>query len=255
MAVRLGLAAGLSNAATCEFLRDDDGAFWFLEVNTRLQVEHPVTELVSGVDLVAEQFRLAAGMALSERVLDASERAASPGSHAIEVRISAEDPARAFAPAPGLITAWSMPSGPGVRVDAAVGVGDRVPPDYDPLIAKLIVHAQDRAAAVARLRRALGEVEIGGIQTTLPFHLAMTGEPAFADATGLATTWVDDNWDGSRQRARAVRVASIAAALAAIDGPGFGLAVPDQPAAPPPQPAADRSWRASRGDATDRWPR
>ena len=129
------------------------------------------------------------------------------------------------------------------------------PPDYDPLIAKLIVHAPDRAAAVARLRRALGEVEIGGIQTTLPFHLAMTGEPAFTDATGLATTWVDDNWDGSRQRARAVRAASIAAALAAIGGPGFGLAAPVEPA-PPPCPAADRGWCATgRGDAIDRWPR
>ncbi len=256
MAVRLGAAAGLSNAATCEFLRDQAGAFWFLEVNARLQVEHPVTELVSGVDLVAEQFRLAAGMALSERVLRASEQATSPGSHAIEVRISAEDPSRDFSPAPGLITAWSMPAGPGVRVDTAVGVGDVVPPDYDPLIAKLIVHGEDRAAAMARLRRALGEVEIGGIQTTLPFHLAMTREPAFVEATGLATSWVDGGWDGPPRRARAVRLASIAAGLAAIDDPGRSGTAPDERAAPAPRPIADRGWRASgRDDAVDRWPR
>lgn len=256
MAVRLGAAAGLSNAATCEFLRDRDGAFWFLEVNARLQVEHPVTELVTGVDLVAEQFRLAAGMSLSERVREAAEHAAQPGAHAIEVRISAEDPARDFAPAPGTITAWSMPSGPGVRVDTAAGAGDRVPPDYDPLIAKLIVYAEDRPAAIARLRRALGEVEIGGIQTTVPFHRAMMEEPAYVEATGLATTWVDDGWDGSRHRARAVRLASIAAGLAAIDEAGLGRAQSGAQAASGSPVPADHGWRATgRADALDRWPR
>ena len=156
MAVRMGSAAGLRNAATCEFLYDRDGDFWFLEVNTRLQVEHPVTELVAGLDIVHEQFRLAAGEPLSTRVRAAAERAARPSSHAIEVRVSAEDPARVFAPTPGRITRWRMPSGPGIRVDTAVEEGDRVPAEYDPLIAKLIVHAADRPAALARLRRAVG---------------------------------------------------------------------------------------------------
>ena len=220
LAVRLGSAAGLRNAATCEFLYDRDGSFWFLEVNTRLQVEHPVTELVGGLDIVQEQLLLAAGRPLSPRARAAAASAARPTSHAIEVRISAEDPARGFAPAPGRITRWRMPSGPGVRVDTAVEEGERVPAEYDPLIAKLIVHAEDRAAAIARLRRAVSEAEVGGIQTTLPFHRAMLEVPGFADATELATTWVDDHWDGPRSRAAAVRAAALAAGLAALAGDG-----------------------------------
>jgi len=259
MAVRMGSAAGLRNAATCEFLYDGDGAFWFLEVNTRLQVEHPVTELVAGMDIVQEQLRLAAGRPLSARARAAADRAARPTSHAIELRISAEDPARVFAPTPGRITRWRMPSGPGVRVDTAVEAGDRVPPHYDPLIAKLIVHAEDRAAAIARLRRAVAEAEVGGIQTTLPFHRAMLGEPGFVDATSLATTWVDAHWDGARARAAAVRTAALAAGLAALAGDrasesgsaprGPGTAEAGQPADPPP------AWRTDgRALAADRWP-
>ena len=144
-----------------------------------------MTELVSGLDIVQEQFRLAAGAPLSARAVAAADRAARPTSHAIEVRISAEDPARVFAPAPGRISRWVMPAGPGVRVDTAVEVGDRVPPDYDPLICKLIVHAADRAEVLGRLRRALDEIEIGGVQTTLPFHRAMLAEPGFAGASEL----------------------------------------------------------------------
>jgi acetyl/propionyl-CoA carboxylase alpha subunit len=271
MAVRLGVAAGLQNAATVEFLYDRDGAFWFLEVNTRLQVEHPVTELVSGIDLVVEQFRLAAGAPLSDRVRDAADRAARPTSHAIEVRISAEDPARAFAPAPGRITRWVMPAGPGIRIDTAAEAGDRVPPEYDPLICKLVVHAADRPAAVARLRRALDETEIGGIQTTLPFHRAMLAEPGFLDASTLATTWVETHWDGPASRARAVRVALVGAALAELDG-----ATTDRPRPPAALAGAastaaddvahaedgvgpggvDPTWRsAGRALAMDRWPR
>ena len=228
MAVRIGTAAGLRNAATCEFLYDRDGDFWFLEVNTRLQVEHPVTELVAGLDIVHEQFRLAAGEPLSARVLAAAERAARPTSHAVELRISAEDPARVFAPAPGRVTRWRMPSGPGIRVDTAVEEGDAIPAEYDPLIAKLIAHAEDRPGALARLRRAVAETEVRGIQTTLPFHLAMLAEPAFVDATELATTWVDTHWDGPRARAGAVRAAALAAGLAALAGeraPGSGKAL------------------------------
>jgi acetyl/propionyl-CoA carboxylase alpha subunit len=261
MAVRLGSAAGLRNAATCEFRHEGNGDFWFLEVNTRLQVEHPVTELVAGVDIVQEQLRLAAGEPLSDRVRAAAERAVSPTSHAIELRVSAEDPARGFAPAPGRVTRWRMPSGPGIRVDTAVEEGDVIPPDYDPLIAKIIVHAGDRPAAIARLRRAMNEVEVGGIQTTAPFHRSVLAEPAFADASDLSTTWVDDHWDGPAARAAAVRAAALAAGLAALDGdrpPGNG-ATPSASGLPPSPADGDAragAWRrAGRADAADRWPR
>jgi acetyl/propionyl-CoA carboxylase alpha subunit len=259
MAVQMGSAAGLRNAATCEFIYDRDGAFWFLEVNTRLQVEHPVTELVAGLDIVAEQFHLAAGRPLSARALAAAERAARPASHAIELRISAEDPARLFAPTPGRITRWQMPSGPGNRVDTAVEAGDRVPSEYDPLIAKLIAHAEDRPAAIARLCRAVAEAEVGGIQTTLPFHRAMLAEPGFVDASDLATTWVDAHWDGPRARAAAVRVAALAAGLAALAGDSpsggstgsFEAGIAGEPAGVGSAPA----WRTGgRALAVDRWP-
>ena len=195
MAVRVASAAGLRNAATCEFLHDEAGRSWFLEVNTRLQVEHGVTELVAGVDIVREQLWLAAGASLSPEAEAAAVGAADPTSHAIEVRLSAEDPARDSRPTPGRVTHWVMPAGPGVRVDTAMEVGQRVPPDYDPLIAKLMVHATDRPAAIARLRRALDETEIGGIQTTLPFHRAIAHDPSFA-AGAMTTDWVDAHWDG-----------------------------------------------------------
>jgi acetyl/propionyl-CoA carboxylase alpha subunit len=211
-AVRVATAAGLTNAATCEFLHDPDGRAWFLEVNTRLQVEHGVTELVAGMDIVREQLWLAAGAGLSGEALGAAERAATPSSHAIEVRLSAEDPARGFAPAPGRVTRWWMPAGPGVRVDTAIEAGERVSPDYDPLVAKLMVHAPDRQAAIARLRRALDETEIGGIQTTLPFHRHVARDPSFA-AGELSTGWVEEHWVGPADRADAVRRALVAAAL------------------------------------------
>ena len=154
-----------------------------------------MTELVSGLDIVREQFWLAAGRALSAEAIAAAERAVEPAGHAIEVRIAAEDPTRAFAPTPGLIRRWAMPAGPGVRVDTAVAEGDRVPPEYDNLIAKIMVHAGDRAAAVRRLRRALDETEIAGIQTTLPFHRFVARSPAFRDGR-LSTGWVEEWWDG-----------------------------------------------------------
>src|SRR5262249_28455103 len=148
---------------------------------TRLQVEHGVTELVAGVDIVREQLWLAAGEPLSPAVVEAAERAATPTSHAIEVRIAAEDPSRAFAPTPGRVGRWSMPSGPGVRADTHIEAGDRVPPDYDNLIAKLMVHAPDRDAAIDALRRALDETDIGGVQTTLPFHRLVARSAEFRD--------------------------------------------------------------------------
>src|SRR5204862_1247549 len=126
-----------------------------------------------------EQFRLAAGRPLSDEALSAASMAATPVGHAIEVRLSAEDPAREFVPAPGRIGRWAMPAGPGIRVDTATEPGDRVPPDYDPLLAKIMAHGRDRAAAIRRLRRALNEVDVSGIQTTLPFHRAVLADPAF----------------------------------------------------------------------------
>jgi acetyl/propionyl-CoA carboxylase alpha subunit len=255
LAVRLGVAAGLCNAATCEFLMDTTGAFWFLEVNTRLQVEHGVTELVSGVDIVREQLRIAAGWSLGDDVIAAAARAATPGRHAIEVRIAAEDPARAFAPTPGRVGRWVMPSGPGVRVDTHIESGDRVPPEYDNLLAKLMVDDVDRDAAIDRLRRALDETEIGGVQTTLPFHRHVARSAAFRSA-GLSTGWVEANWDGEAARADAARRARLAAGLAAF---GDGT----DPATTSPMPGDSRNghqgtggWRdAARSDAVDRWPR
>jgi acetyl/propionyl-CoA carboxylase alpha subunit len=252
LAVRLGEAAALRNAATCEFLYDTAGSFWFLEVNTRLQVEHGVTELVAGVDIVREQFLIAAGAPLSDEVIAAGERASTPSSHAIEVRIAAEDPSRAFAPTPGTVGRWVMPSGPGVRVDTAIEAGDRVPPEYDNLIAKLMVHAPDRDAAIDRLRRAIDETEIGGIQTTLPFHAAVARSEAFRSAQ-LSTGWADAHWDGETARTGAVRKALVAAGLAAIDGTeSAGEAVSrDAPAVH----AGRNGWRhAARTDGADRWP-
>ncbi|MGH2466343.1 MAG: biotin carboxylase N-terminal domain-containing protein, partial [Candidatus Limnocylindrales bacterium] len=180
--VAVARAVGLRNAATAEFLLQPDGSVWFLEVNARLQVEHGVTELVTGLDLVKEQLWIAAGRPLSRAVLAAAGRATEPDRHAIEVRISAEDPADGFAPVPGTLTAWREPGGPGVRVDGWVEAGTRITSDYDPLLAKILVVAPDRPAALARLGRALDELEVGGLQTTLPFDRWLVEEPAFVTA-------------------------------------------------------------------------
>jgi acetyl-CoA carboxylase biotin carboxylase subunit len=229
LAVRAATATGLQNAATAEFLFDTERRFWFLEVNTRLQVEHGVTELVAGVDIVREQLWLAAGHPLSDRVVEAAARAADPERHAIEVRISAEDPARAFAPAPGTVRVWVLPAGPGIRVDTAIETGTRVPPDYDPLIAKLMVVDETREAALDRLGWALDETRIEGIQTTLPFHRFAAHDAAFR-AGPLSIDWVDNHWDAVALdlRARALRIAGQAAAAALtanrgeVDGAGSG---------------------------------
>jgi acetyl-CoA/propionyl-CoA/long-chain acyl-CoA carboxylase, biotin carboxylase, biotin carboxyl carrier protein len=256
MAVRVAEAAGLRNAATAEFLRAPDGSFAFLEVNTRLQVEHGVTELVSGLDIVREQFWLAAGRPLSDEVVAAAARAADPGSHAIEVRIAAEDPARDFTPTPGRVRRWVMPAGPGVRVDTGIETGDRVPPDYDNLIAKIMVHAGDRDAAIDRLRRALDETEIAGIQTTLPFHRFVARSDAFR-AAELSTGWVGEWWDGPAQHRDAARLAMLAAALDILEhGVATGVTPGAKPATIAPDGSTDGRWREmARADATDRWPR
>jgi acetyl-CoA carboxylase biotin carboxylase subunit len=257
LAVTMGEAAGLRNAATCEFLHDPQGNFWFLEVNTRLQVEHGVTEMVAGVDVVREQFLIAGGAPLSPEVIRAGERAATPDSHAIEVRISAEDPARAFAPTPGRVGRWVMPAGPGVRVDTHIESGDRVPPDYDNLIAKLMVHAHDRDTAIDRLRRALDEIEIGGVQTTLPLHRAVAVSDAFR-CGDLSTGWVEANWDGDTALAAAARKAQLATGLAVIErgpdpvGMGASHALPWDGAS---RPAGRNGWRhGGWTQGVDRWP-
>jgi len=163
-AIRLAKSVGYKGAGTVEFLVVGK-EFYFIEVNCRVQVEHPVSELVSGVDIVQEQIRVAAGEKLSF-----DQRSVKPRGHAIEVRINAEDPARDFMPSPGLITGYRAPGGPGVRIDSHVYAGYRVPPNYDSLISKLIVFGEDRDIAIRRLERALDEYSIEGIKTTIPLH-------------------------------------------------------------------------------------
>ena len=258
LAVRVATAAGLRNAATAEFLMAPDGEFYFLEVNTRLQVEHGVTELVSGLDIVREQLFLAAGRPLSAQALAAAARAAEPAGHAIEVRISAEDPGRDFAPTPGRVGRWRMAAGPGVRVDTALEPGERVPPEYDNLIAKLMVHAGDRDAAIDRLLRALDETEISGIQTTVPFHRFVARDPSFRKGE-LSTGWVGQHWDGPAEWRQAARRAQLAAGLA-VQEAGQGLAVGVSPATRPVSSMGERPgnghWRrAGLEAAIDRWPR
>jgi acetyl/propionyl-CoA carboxylase alpha subunit len=250
-AIRAARAAQLENAATAEFLFDSERRFWFLEVNTRLQVEHGVSELVGDVDIVREQLLVAAGRPLSEQACAAAERAAAPIRHAFEVRISAEDPARAFAPTPGWIGRWEMPAGPGVRVDTAVAAGERVPPDYDPLIAKILVVDADRTAALDRLARALDETVVTGIQTTLPFHRWVVKDPGFCEV-GRTTEWVDEHWATTLVPGRSAALeAARWAAATAVDLVGGSSA--GGPAARPP--AATSDWaRAGRAAAVDRWP-
>jgi acetyl-CoA/propionyl-CoA carboxylase, biotin carboxylase, biotin carboxyl carrier protein len=185
--------AGYAGAGTCEFLVGQDGTISFLEVNTRLQVEHPVTEEVSGIDLVLEMFKIADGQALSFG--DPALRG-----HSIEFRINAEDPGRNFLPAPGTLTAWRPPSGPGVRLDAGYAQGMTIPQAFDSLIAKLIVSGADRPQALARARRALAEFEVGGMPTVLPFHRAVVEDPAFTGSPfSVHTRWIETEFDGNLQ--------------------------------------------------------
>ena len=165
-AVRLAKAAGYSNAGTVEFLVDQDQNYYLLEVNARIQVEHPVSESVTGVDLIKEQIRIAAGYSLGVRQKDIVQTG-----HAIECRINAEDPMRNFAPSPGLIQEFRAPGGPGVRLDSHAYAGYRIPPNYDSMIGKLIVHRPTRAEAIATMRRALSEFHIAPVRTTIPLHM------------------------------------------------------------------------------------
>jgi acetyl-CoA carboxylase biotin carboxylase subunit len=175
-------AIGYRNAGTFEFLVGPEGAFYFIEVNCRLQVEHPVTELVTGVDIVREQIRIAAGERLA-----ATGRALRRG-HALEVRINAEDPARGFLPAPGLVTRFDVPLGPGVRVDTAVRAGTEIPPYYDSMIAKLVVWDESRSAALARTERALRELVVEGIPTTRELALDVLASAEFSSGDYSTST-------------------------------------------------------------------
>jgi acetyl-CoA carboxylase biotin carboxylase subunit len=251
-AVRVAGAVGLRNAATVEFLLAPDGAVLFLEVNARLQVEHGVTELLTGLDLVREQILVAAGLPLSDDVLAASEAALDPMRHAIELRISAEDPARDFVPSPGVLTHWREPAGPGVRVDSGVEPGWRVSPDYDPLLAKILVVAPHRDAALARARRAILELETGGIQTTQPFHAWLLEHAPFCRAQ-LRTDLVARDWDPAPLRAEAaVRAVELVARHVWATGP-VAVAPGIQPA-PATAASTSRGWRAAgRRDAVERW--
>ncbi len=181
IAVDAARAAGYRSAGTIEGLLGPDGSYYFMEMNTRIQVEHTVTELVTGIDLIREQVLIAAGEPLSVSQADVVLRG-----HAIECRINAEDPSTGFLPSPGRITSYREPSGPGVRVDSGVTAGSEISPLYDPMVAKLIVHDVDREHARRRMLRALGEFEIGGIRTLVGFHRALLSHPSFIAAeTGL----------------------------------------------------------------------
>src|SRR5213076_1695844 len=185
-AIRAATAAGYENAGTVEFIFSD-GEFYFLEVNARLHVEHPITEAVTGIDLVKEQIRVAAGLELGFAQQDVTW-----SGHAIEMRINAVDPLRKFIPNPRRISRWVAPAGPGVRVDSGFGPGSDVPPNYDSLLAKLIVHGSDRAEAIARAGRALREFVLVGPATTIPYHRAILESPDFR-AGNLSTRFIDDH--------------------------------------------------------------
>ena len=190
-AVRLARAAGYENAGTCEFLVDREHNFYFIEVNARIQVEHPVTELVTGIDLVREQLRIAAGEKLLFRQEDVVQRG-----WAIECRINAEDPAADFRPSPGRISRWEPPGGPGVRLDSHAVTGYVVPPNYDSLVAKLLVHQPTRAEALACMRRALAEFRVEGIHTTIPLHREILNHTSFREGH-VDTTFIERHWTKS----------------------------------------------------------
>jgi acetyl-CoA carboxylase, biotin carboxylase subunit len=187
-AVRLVKTANYYSAGTCEFLVDKDHRFYFIEVNARIQVEHPVTELVTGIDLVREQLRIAAGQKLRFGQDDIEHRGV-----AMECRINAEDPDADFRPCPGTITRWQPPGGPGVRLDTHVSAGYRVPSNYDSMIAKLLVYQPTRAEALAVMRRALAEFVVEGIKTTIPLQRQIMNHSAFIEGH-VDTTFIERTW-------------------------------------------------------------
>jgi acetyl-CoA/propionyl-CoA carboxylase biotin carboxyl carrier protein len=182
-AVSLAKEAGYVNAGTIECIADEDGSFYFMEMNTRLQVEHTVTEMATGLDLVALQIQVATGERLDLNV--------DPRGHAIQCRLNAEDPAKGFQPGPGTISKYREPGGPFVRVDSGVAEGKEISPDYDSMFAKVMAWGEDREEARHRMLRALGEFDIEGIPTTIPFHQWVLKTPEFGQATHT-TTWVEE---------------------------------------------------------------
>jgi acetyl-CoA/propionyl-CoA carboxylase biotin carboxyl carrier protein len=180
--------AGYVGAGTCEFLIGIDGTISFLEVNTRLQVEHPVSEEVTGIDLVREQFRIASGEAINP--VDPVIRG-----HSIEFRINGEDPGNGFLPSLGTITNWEVPSGPGVRIDAGFDYGHTIGSHFDSLLAKLIITASTREEAIARAKRALAEFQIGGLATALPFHRAILNDPNYVENFKVYTSYIENEFD------------------------------------------------------------
>jgi acetyl-CoA carboxylase biotin carboxylase subunit len=240
-AANVARAVGYTNAGTIEFLLDEDGRFYFLEMNTRLQVEHPITEMVTGLDLVRWQIRIARG----ER-LDIDPRAMlSPSGHAIECRVYAEDPDNNFLPSPGRILQLCAPGGPGIRDDSGASAGLDVPIFYDPMISKVAAWAEDRPHAVARMRRALDEYLITGIKTTLPFFSWLLAQPEFVEGR-FHTSYLDDVLEARNGRPfaevvpRLEEIAAIAVAIHATLAPGTAGC---SSAAASLQPAAGR-WKA-----------
>jgi acetyl/propionyl-CoA carboxylase alpha subunit len=227
-ALRAAAAVDYTSCGTVEFLLAPDESFYFLEMNTRLQVEHPVTEEVWDIDLAREMISIALGEPLSRDGF-------SPRGHAIECRVYAEDPARGFAPSPGTVTALRLPEGPGVRHDMGIEAGGSVAIDYDPMLGKLIVHASDRPAAIARLARALAEYEISGVATTLPLFRALVSDPEFQRGT-FDVQWLDRRLEQGLLRKEPVRPEDVV--LAAV-----GLAAPRQAASPAAGYAAASAWR------------
>jgi acetyl-CoA carboxylase biotin carboxylase subunit len=194
-AVALAKAVQYRGAGTLEYLYDDaSGAFYFIEMNTRIQVEHPVTEMITGIDLVREMLRIAGGQPLRYTQDDVRLNG-----HAIEVRICAEDPAQGFKPGPGTISSLKVPGGPGVRFDTLLYQGYTVPPFYDSLLGKLIVWDETRAQAIARMARALGELEVGGLPTTKPLHQALARD-AEVQAGKFHTRWLEPWLDQNADR-------------------------------------------------------
>ncbi|QGN35199.1 biotin carboxylase N-terminal domain-containing protein [Microlunatus sp. Gsoil 973] len=238
--------AGYVGAGTCEFLVGPDGTISFLEVNTRLQVEHPVSEEVTGLDLVRMMFRIADGekLEIGDPVIT---------KHSIEFRINAEDAGRNFMPAPGTLTTWQPPSGPGVRVDEGYRTGMTVPGSFDSLVAKVIVTGADRAEAIARSRRALAELRIDGMPTVVPFHRAVLGDPAFVAADGdfaVHTRWIETDFDNrippyDSEVAAAPDSQDKTTVVVEVNGKRFAVAMPAGIAATA-QPAPARTRKPKR---------
>lgn len=191
-AVKAAKAVAYENAGTVEFLLADTGEFYFMEMNTRIQVEHPVTELVTGVDLIKEQIRISAGEKLS-----VSQRDIRLDGHAIECRINAEIPEKNFRPCPGKITQLHFPGGNGIRVDSAVYGGYKIPPYYDSMIVKLIVKDKTREQAIAKMSSALGEVVVEGVETNLDFQYEIINHPKFRDGY-ITTDFIPENFENFR---------------------------------------------------------